>query len=323
MALSAAREMASGDELILEDVAFTSPLVVDAGESRQVQMLVDRESQFRLVSRRAFESAAEWQSHCAGRIAPPAAPRPESADLAWLAGRCPETQERTDFYASIERAGYRTGPNFQCIQTIRKGENQAFCTLIAKDRADSGVIHPGLIDSILQTALPALDKSAATLLSGGRVLIPMHMGAVRLFAMPAGELFCHTQVAVSTRHVKCEIAVFNSRGEVVLEIRDFLLKQTDQATLYRDLRRDDRSLLHTLHWVEARLARSEHAELPTYAVAGSVASCAPALAQFTAEFRCGLDPDRCGHVPSRTIRRDFAARDLLRRCAGERRDPRP
>ena len=146
---------------------------------------------------------------------------------------------------------------------------------------ENGFIHPGLIDSMLQTALPSSAEAIGAMLSTGSVLIPLHMGTVRLVGALDGELVCHTRVTVEPDHVKSNIVVFNPRGEPVLEIRDLLLKRTDRDTLYREARQDDRSLLHTLKWIEgaARPALAEADHETRYVVfSGDSRGCGPALA---------------------------------------------
>lgn len=255
MAISAARELTGNDAVQLEDVAFTSPLVVQEGEPRRVQVLLDRgengSTAFRLVSRPAQGKGGEWQSHSTGRIAPPQPCSSARADMATLVRHCPGEVGHEEFYAGLTGAGYATGPNFRCIRTIRQGDNESVCTIQATCATEAGVIHPGLIDSILQTVLPSSAKAIGALLTGGSVLIPFHMGTVRLAGALDGELTCHTEVTVAPDHVKSSIAVFDSKGSPVLEIRDLLLTRTDRNTLYREARQDDRSLLHTLRWIEA------------------------------------------------------------------------
>jgi acyl transferase domain-containing protein/acyl carrier protein len=263
MAISAARESTGNPAVQLEDLAFTSPLVVSDGESRRVQVLLESgengRAAFRLVSRPAEGKPGEWQSHATACIAFMQPCASATAELAELARRCPGAMDHDDFYALLARAGYSTGPNFQCVRAIRQGENESVCTLQAAREMEDGAIHPGLIDSVLQTVLPSSAEAIGAMLAGGSVLIPFHIGTLRLAGTLDGVMVCHTQVTVAPDHVKSNIAVFSPRGDPVLEIRDLLLKRTDRDTLYREMRQDDRSLLHTLRWIEGA-ARSAPAE---------------------------------------------------------------
>ena len=328
MAISAAREWTGNAAVQLEDFAFTSPLVVGEGESRRVQVLLEPDENgraaFRLVSRLAEEKRGEWQSHSTGCIASPQPGSTTTADLAELARRCPDALDRDGFYALLKGAGYATGPNFQCVRTIRQGENESVCTLQAACHMEDGSIHPGLIDSVLQTALPNSAQSIEAMLAGGGILIPLHVGTVRLVGSLEGELVCHTRVTVEPDHVKSNIVVFNPRGETVLEMRDLLMKRTDRNTLYRETRRDDRSLLHTLRWIESapRPARAEADHETGYVVFnGDSHACGRALAerirQQNAEYfaiaPAAFDPGELAELLSARARKGRQTRVLF--CA--------
>ncbi|SEH60374.1 type I polyketide synthase [Magnetospirillum fulvum] len=269
MAFGAVRDLTGAGARQLDDVSFTAPLVVDDDEPRTVQVIVEGEPGagrgFRLVSRPASDDEAAWQTHSAGTIVAelPEARAAARPDFAALAARSPGRMEHDAFYALIESVGYSTGPNFRCLREIGQGPDESWCRLEATGRIDDGAIHPGLIDSILQTVLPACDTSAAEMLSGNNVLIPLHMGSVRLLGSLAGPLYCHTRIAVSPGLVKATVTTYAADGSVVLEIDDFLLKQTDRDTLYQQMRRDDCGLVHALSWNEIAAGVPASALAPT------------------------------------------------------------
>jgi malonyl CoA-acyl carrier protein transacylase len=241
---------AAGAGRVLEDVAFTAPLVIQPGQPRTVQFIADGGAQpaYRLVSQAADDPGDPWVTHSTGRIATSAAEPPARADLAALRDRCPDSMAAAEFYALIETFGYRTGPTFQCVREIRKGENESVCRVEAPYRIDEGAIHPGLIDSLLQTVLPACETSAARMLTGESVLIPLHMATVRILGPLTQPLHCHTRVTVTRDLVKSEITAYDGEGAPLLEITGFLLKQTNRDTLYQGLRADDRGVIHLQDW---------------------------------------------------------------------------
>lgn len=245
MALSA-----TGGNWVLEDVAFTAPLVVEEGQPRVVQLIVEGDGlpTYRLMSREVNEPSQRWVTHSTGHWALPTADRPARMDLKGVESRCPGTMTPAAFYALIETLGYRTGPSFQCIREIHKGDNEAFCRIEAAQKIDEEAVHPGLIDSLLQSVLPACETAIARMATAESVLIPLHMGSVRVLGSLTQPLFTHTKVQVTQDLVKCEIVAYDFRGTVLLEIRDFLLKQTDRSTLYQEMRQDDRRLIHVLDW---------------------------------------------------------------------------
>jgi malonyl CoA-acyl carrier protein transacylase len=241
---------AAGEGWMLEDVAFIAPLVVESGRPRVVQMIVEgaESPAYRLVSREQNEASEAWITHSTGRFVRPVTDQRPPSDLSLLRRACPETMTSAAFYALIESMGYRTGPSFQCIREINKGNNESFCHVEAPQPIDEQAVHPGLIDSLLQTVLPASQTSAARMLTAGSVLIPLHMARVRVLGSLAQPLHVHTKVQVSHDAVRCEIVAHDAQGGLLLEIGDFLLKQTDRRTLYQEMRVDDRRLIHVLDW---------------------------------------------------------------------------
>jgi acyl transferase domain-containing protein/NADP-dependent 3-hydroxy acid dehydrogenase YdfG len=269
---------AAGKRRTLEDVSFTAPLVVEEEAPRIVQLTIegDDASSYTVASQPADKPGDAWMVHSAGHMAA-ASPVAAMVDLEALRARCPGTMAPADFYALIETLGYKTGEGFQCIREIRKGDGEALCRVEAKGGIDDGAIHPGLIDSMLQTVLPACEGAASHLLDGESVLIPLHMGRVSLRGSLDQPLFCHSRVTVSGELVKAEITAFTEEGNAMLAIEDFLLKRTDRNTLYQELRDDDRGLVHQIDWRPVTVAGAD-GEAAGYVVLSDTDGWGPAVA---------------------------------------------
>lgn len=256
MGLSATGAHLEHQAIQLEDVSFTAPLVVEEEGARTVQVIVEEANSgrpaFRLVSRDAHDDRAKWVTHCAGRATriDLSSSNGSVLDIRAIEQRCAGTMSSDEFYQYIESAGYSTGPHFQCIRRIHMGENEALCRVHPPFSVDDGAIHPGLIDSLLQTVLPACRTTAAAMLDGDNILIPLHMGAVRKRRSPVGELICHTRVQAQGDVIKSRIDVYNEAGEALFEIEDFLLKQTTRAVLYREMGGEARLPLFITEWRE-------------------------------------------------------------------------
>ncbi|KQN15455.1 hypothetical protein ASE79_01405 [Sphingomonas sp. Leaf28] len=227
---------AAGHGRGLEDVSFTAPLVIEAAAPRLVQlgMTGDPAPVYTVASQAVDAPGDVWTVHSEGRMT--AMPgRPDRVDLDAIRRRCTAQMAPAEFYALIETLGYKTGENFQCIREIAKGDGEALCRIVAPQPIDGEAIHPGLIDSMLQTVLPACERSAGHLLDGDSVLIPLHMARVALYGSLDQPLFCHSRVEVGGEVVKAELLACTAQGEAVLAIEGFLLKRTDRATLYQEM----------------------------------------------------------------------------------------
>ncbi|MES3109950.1 polyketide synthase dehydratase domain-containing protein [Sphingomonas aurantiaca] len=240
---------AAGHGRGLEDVSFTAPLVIEGAAPRLVQlgMTGDPAPVYTVASQAVDAPGDVWTVHSEGRMT--AMPgRPDRVDLDAIRRRCTAQMAPAEFYALIETLGYKTGENFQCIREIAKGDGEALCRIAAPQPIDGEAIHPGLIDSMLQTVLPACERSAGHLLDGESVLIPLHMARVALYGSLDQPLFCHSRVEVGGEVVKAEILACTAQGEAVLAIEGFLLKRTDRATLYQEMRDDDRERVQRIAW---------------------------------------------------------------------------
>lgn len=250
---------AAGRGASLEDVSFTAPLVVEPEAARTVQLAIGGDGVgYSLASQPADKPGDVWTVHSAGRIAAPAAAR-GALDLAAIRARCADTMAPADFYALIKTLGYQTGAHFQCIREIAKSAGESLCKIAAVDAIDAGAIHPGLIDSMLQTVLPACESDAASMLDGESVLIPLHMARVAIHGNLDQPLWCHSQVKVVGELVKAQLTVCDDAGVPVFAIDDFLLKRTDRATLYQELGDGDNALVHAIDWQPVTLAAPDAA----------------------------------------------------------------
>jgi acyl transferase domain-containing protein/NADPH:quinone reductase-like Zn-dependent oxidoreductase len=245
--------LAAGGGQRLEDVSFTAPLVVEQGAPRLVQVIVEAGSTpaYSLVSQATAAPGDLWTVHSAGTMLP-AGPPPASVDLDAIRARCTSAMEPADFYQLIETLGYKTGDQFQCMVEINQGAGEALCHIKARSPVDPAAIHPGLIDTLLQTVLPACAGAASHMLDGKSLLVPLHAGRFSLYGSLDQLLVCHTTMSVSGEVIKAQIKVYDARGAAILVIDDFLLKRTNRDILYQELGREsgDASggLVHEITW---------------------------------------------------------------------------
>jgi acyl transferase domain-containing protein/acyl carrier protein len=161
LVLGAAAEAFGSRAREIRRMEFAHPLLVPAGERREVQLVFapiqEGEHDFWLASRPdPTARAADWTLHASGAVGPPAAA---------LGGVCPSavvcegaaTGDREPlvgeaFYAARRRHGYECGPTFQLAERIRWGPREAECRVapLSPDAEDAYPIHPGILDACLQ-----------------------------------------------------------------------------------------------------------------------------------------------------------------------------
>jgi acyl transferase domain-containing protein/NADPH:quinone reductase-like Zn-dependent oxidoreductase len=255
MAAVAAGKRAGTEACTVRGASFTAPLVVKEEEGVEVQMVVSGGEQgfagFELFSRGA--GGNPWVSHCRGEIGPLEEPPPPPENLETLSAACPESWPREEFFKVMHGSGYDIGPVFQRIREIRLGEGGALCrlqNLSPREQIASDTLHPGVLDSILQTLFPACRAGASAMMEGDNLLIPLHVGEMRVYGPLPEEFYAHARSRAGGGTLKGDIRVFDSEGRVLLELKDALLRQTDRATLYGALEAE--SLLHAVRWEEVK-----------------------------------------------------------------------
>jgi acyl transferase domain-containing protein/acyl carrier protein len=251
----------------LRDLNFVEPLVVSEQHPRILQSMVTPESGFRIMSREvspAGESGEiSWQTHCTGQVAetPPAESTiPPPVFLDEPGGKTRKPRDPSEMYGKMAQLGYQFGPLFRCIEEIHGGPDEALCRLRMKNRDDDTrfyAIHPGLMDSILQTLMAASPRYMDMMVKAGKIFIPFNVGAVTLYpALMTRELWCFTAGHYEDGMVNGDIAVYNENRELVLFIKDFTVRLTAKESLFRNLNPAQSALFHTVTWEQAPLAAS-------------------------------------------------------------------
>ncbi|OBT45611.1 Type I Iterative Polyketide synthase (PKS) [Pseudogymnoascus sp. WSF 3629] len=187
------------DELVtgyrLRDVRFSKALVIpETPEGIETSFTLrpstdnnlsslETWQEFRVFSHNGQEG---WSEHCRGFILPKIASRPTEVDrgreaedaatsshlrFANAASLCTETVDIGNVYESLESAGVQFGDTFRNFVNIRRGPQQALCTVSIPDTGAvmphrfeyPHVVHPATLDAAIQAIFPALTQGNAQL----------------------------------------------------------------------------------------------------------------------------------------------------------------
>jgi len=184
-AAAQASERAGG---VLEDVLFQQALALPDDGARRVQLVVDADNSFRLVSL-PDDADEPWLEHANGRLLP-AAHLVDHDGLAVLRQRC-AAPLGADFYAGTWQQAIALGPRFRWVAEIWRGEGEVLARLRRPPEAagEGFRLHPGLLDSMLQvlTALVPAGADAA--------LVPFRIDRFAWQdAAPGDELWSHLRL---------------------------------------------------------------------------------------------------------------------------------
>jgi acyl transferase domain-containing protein/NADPH:quinone reductase-like Zn-dependent oxidoreductase len=174
-ALSAAAIRTGREDLMVEDIRFITPLIIDPHDVPVLRLAVEESTKrFRLSSRPATGST--WTTHATGRfvegpVVPAVIATPPGLDAVTVSGE--------EIYAALAARGLLYGRAFQGILEAKVGVDTVFATIdtsVAKDSAH--LAHPAVLDVALQCVAPLV---AGSNVAAEGALVPARVGTVRRF----------------------------------------------------------------------------------------------------------------------------------------------
>ncbi|MBL1100885.1 type I polyketide synthase [Streptomyces coffeae] len=259
-----------GDHVVLEDLHFPRALVLHDGERYELQVIErapDRDTGTHTVSVQSLldPEHGHWQEHLTARLlnddpgGPRAAPDPEM----FIAGADRHLSGEA-FYRHLRGIGYLLGPSFSWVGDAWIRGDEALIRFDWPDEmnepAEDYQIHPGLLDSCLQSSVsfavhegdpePAGQEQALVIpFAAARVSFPGRpvpgrplWGHVRAVLRDAPESGFH-QVETADLHI------FDGTGATVLAMDGFRFRLASRSLLQASLRQGTQ---HTygLAWTE-------------------------------------------------------------------------
>ena len=257
MLLSVSQSEFGSEQCILQDMNFISPLVVNS--TRYVQVILDHTNQeknsFQLVS--SDTQTSHWTTHCSGTLSrsdsPPVNKTP-SISPEEIIQRCPQSMTHHDLYGTLKRAGYALGPTFTCIEQGWSGQGEAITRLIINhpvtDRTQY-VIHPGLIDSMLQSIVFCFPYYLNQLIENNHILIPFNLTKCHIYSKITGDtLWCVATAKNEHGFIEGNVTVCNDTGQPIIQFEGLTIKLTDHHTLFKD--KYQTTPYYVLDWIEKK-----------------------------------------------------------------------
>lgn len=237
MLLDASAPSKAAGPLLLEDLAFLQPLILDEGTSRATRIVLtplsDGGHRFRIDTRAAGPGHAEdpWVTHSSGTIdrrAP--VPSPAPLDPAQLERRRDEALSGEALYQSMSRRGIELGPGFRWLDRLWTAEGEALCQMraaSASDGVENGSLHPGRFDSCFQLlfACPGAPPE-------GEAYMLLGVDRIRL-VQSDGHRFCHARLRPGDRGetFSGDVTIFDEAGNPAVTLEGIHFKRAPRAAL--------------------------------------------------------------------------------------------
>ncbi|WBB80648.1 type I polyketide synthase [Micromonospora sp. WMMD882] len=246
----------------LTDVVFPQPMLLDPGQDRTVQVVLDASADqsgtIQLVSRNTDEP--DWTVHATGSYddTPTGGDdTPTDGDDAHetpadIQRRCAPDPEHVDwFYQTGWRDGLELEAGFRWQSRIWRRDGEALCQMRQAqdtDRHDRYVLHPGLVDASFQivgAALPASGQEFA-------VYVPLGVDRFRLRRGADGPIWGHARLRPGSRPddetLTADVWLIDDDGRIVAESQGLRLKRAERSALLRAGRSRTPGLFHQVRW---------------------------------------------------------------------------
>lgn len=216
----------------LRDVFFLSPLMLAEGESREVQVFLERDAdafKFRVASR-AGDAEGSWQAHARGKVgAAPAPAEKTRVDVAAIRARCDRNTVIIDGPVMDENAGgvVQWGAHWQSLKSIHLGDGEGLAVIELPaewvDEVRDLPLHPALLD--VATGIVGFIEEESYL--------PLSYGKVTVHAPLEPKLYSHVQKRGAEGEKKetltVDLHLLSAEGELLVEIERFAMKKVGAA----------------------------------------------------------------------------------------------
>ncbi|HEY5841335.1 MAG TPA: type I polyketide synthase, partial [Mycobacterium sp.] len=208
-ALSAAAIHTGREDLMLEDVRFVTPLLIDAHDVPRLRLTLEQSTKRFTVSSHSA-TGSTWTTNATGRVVegpvvPAVVHLPSDGDATVVSGQ--------DMYAALAARGLMYGKAFQGIVEAKVGMDTVVATIdtsVAKDSAH--LVHPAVLDVALQCV--AALAAGSDIATDGAV-VPARVRSVRRFG-PIPERASVLVRRVGADPLRADIDLIDADGNQVV-----------------------------------------------------------------------------------------------------------
>lgn len=228
LAMAAAKALFGEGTHSLEDFVIHDALVVNDGETRTAQFIVNPDG----VGRYTFEyftqgeNETDWKLHASGTLIANAGAAGDVASLNEVQSRAEATITAEVHYQRLADSGMAFGDSLLGVAGIWRSDGEAVGEIRLPERAANEAnqyhIHPALLDACLQViawAVPASDN----------VYLPLSVDRFTLYRRPDTQVWSYAQLRSSDdgrREVlRGDIRVVDADGQLVAELIGIALKR--------------------------------------------------------------------------------------------------
>jgi acyl transferase domain-containing protein/NADPH:quinone reductase-like Zn-dependent oxidoreductase/SAM-dependent methyltransferase len=253
-AARAAGESALRGAVEVRDFELRQAMRVPAQSTRLLHTVVSNEQAgvtVRIYSREPQRDDA-WSLHASGRCVPVAAPAIQAAvDLETIRRRCPQSIDHAAFYETLAQRRLDFGPTLRGLRRAWSGDGEALAELElpagAREEAATYAVHPALLDACLQAIALAIPRDTPA----DALYLPVRIGCFRVATQHATSCHVHARARFageSSGVLEGELAAYDERGHVVLEVTGLRFQAATPAVLRQLAARNVDEYLYETSW---------------------------------------------------------------------------
>jgi len=259
MAVAAGNYCFKTPHLVVEDLIIKQGCILPAGELLSAQTILtpsDNQSyQFQIFTQpeQQNQEEPEWALHATGKIRRKTTDTaPTKLDLKKYQAECNQSIEVQQHYQQCQQIGIEYGTNFQGIQKLWSGENQALAEIKLPEELIAQTtdyhFHPALLDAALQVIFQALPQT-----DSNQIYLPIGVEQFQVYSPPGLSLWAYasvTQPKLETQpSLTIQATLMSPQGETIATVQGLQVKLATQQAV---LRTADESITNWLYEVEWR-----------------------------------------------------------------------
>lgn len=228
MALAARRRIDPDSGVVVHDIEFLKPLVLNRENGTAIQFAFDSEvGGFEVFSSATVDGAA-WILHSRGNAATLKHKKKDTVDLEAVRIRIHTAVDTGDFYEVMGQRGLDYGPVFRGIDKLWAVDGEALGLIVLNGLANCGdyCVHPALLDAAFQVIVAAADSDAAR----RRLFLPTKIREFAFHAPPGERFWVVAKVTDATPEaVTAKLTILADDGTTCIEIAGFTARLIDAA----------------------------------------------------------------------------------------------
>ncbi|HVK53448.1 MAG TPA: acyltransferase domain-containing protein [Burkholderiales bacterium] len=220
-------------DIELSDVYFLAPLMIHAGEVREIQVVLhnrpDETTEFRIISRP--DARTDWQEYSRGGIKRSGDAFPPARDIASIRKQC---QLRDISAAEMPMQDVNGpvywGPRWQSFTTVMMGSQEALALLelpveFLGDVEQFG-LHPALLDVATAVGVPGMVPAEETYL-------PLSYDRIAISGRLPSRIYSHVRyypdAAATKDMIPFDVTLLDENGRVLVDITRFTLRRISET----------------------------------------------------------------------------------------------